>query len=311
MFIIDGHCDAISKLLKNQHADFYDSTVLDVTLPRLQASNVKLQCFAIYIPSSNDFTASGFQSILMSVDLYERRILTDPHMTPIHNQSDMASLLTGSKIGALLTLEGVDGLAGNLLYLRILHRLGLRAIGLTWNHANWAADGVGEPRGGGLTLLGKQLVKECEKLGILIDVSHLSEAGFWDVAAIANTPFYASHSNVYDICQHPRNLKKDQIIEIIRVGGCIGLTFVPHFVSMNKPVVIVDLLKHIDYICECGGAEHLTFGSDFDGMDEWIEGLEHPGHYLNLQNILLRHYNETDVENWLYKNWYRYLYNNI
>lgn len=309
MYIIDGHCDVISKLLKNQQADFYDSTILDVTLPNLQAGNVKLQSFAIYIPS--ELALSGFQSILMSVDLYERRILTDPHIIPILSCGNLESLMSGTKIGALLTLEGVDGLMGNLLYLRILHRLGVRAIGITWNYANWAADGVGEPRGGGLTLLGKQLVKECEKLGILIDVSHLSEAAFWDVAAIANNPFYASHSNVFDICQHPRNLKKNQILEIIRVGGCIGLTFVPHFVSTNKPVVIDDLLKHIDYICECGGTEHLAFGSDFDGIDEWIEELEHPGQYGNLKNILLRHYTETDVENWLYKNWYRYLYNNI
>jgi len=293
----------------NQQADFYNSTILDVTLNNLQAGNVKLQCFAIYIPT--DMALSGFQAILMSVDLYGRRILADPHIMPILNQADMDILMSGTKIGALLTLEGVDGLMGNMLYLRILHRLGLRAIGLTWNQANWAADGIGEPRGAGLTVMGKQLVRECEKLGILIDVSHVSEAAFWDVASMATRPFYASHSNVFDICQHPRNLKKAQIYEIIRVGGCIGLTFVPYFVSTTKPVEIVDLLKHIDYICECGGTENLTFGSDFDGMNEWINGLEHPGQYYNLQNILARHYKESDVENWLYKNWYRYLYNNI
>ncbi len=309
MFIIDGHCDAISKLLMNQRADFYDSSILDVTLPRLQAANIKLQCFAIYIPRA--FSMTEFQAILMSVDLYEQRILNDPHMMPIHNQTDMNSLLSGSQIGAFLTLEGVDGIMGNFMYLRILYRLGVRAVGLTWNHANWAADGIGEPRGGGLTIIGKQFVKECEKLGILIDVSHLSEAGFWDVAAIAQKPFYASHSNVFDICQHPRNLKKDQILEIIRVGGCIGLTFVPFFVSMNKPVMIQDLLKHIDYICECGGTDHLTFGSDFDGIDEWIVELEHPGQYVNLQNMLLQYYDEEDVEKWLFKNWFQYLHKNI
>src|SRR5690554_3823233 len=100
MYIIDGHCDAISKLLNNQQADFYDSTVLDVTLPRLQAAHVKLQSFAIYIPKS--FTISGFQAILMSVDLYERRILADPHMIAIRNQTDLRTLLTSSKIGAFL-----------------------------------------------------------------------------------------------------------------------------------------------------------------------------------------------------------------
>ncbi len=309
MFIIDGHCDVISKLLKNQQADFYDSSVLDVTLPRLQAANIKLQCFAIYIP--REWIATGFQSILKSVDLYEQHILNNQHILPIRTRADMDSLLTGSQIGALLTLEGVDGLMGDFMYLRTLHRLGLRAVGLTWNHANWAADGVGEPRGGGLTIIGRQLVKECEKLGILIDVSHLSEAGFWEVAAMAKRPFYVSHSNVFDICQHPRNLKKDQILEIIRVGGCIGLTFVPFFVSKNNPVIIEDLLRHIDYICECGGTDHLTFGSDFDGIDEWIVGLEHPGQYVNLKHILLQRYDEIEVEKWLFKNWFRFIYQNI
>jgi membrane dipeptidase len=309
MHIIDGHCDAISKLLVNQYSNFYDSNVLDVTLPRLQTANVKLQCFAIYIPAQ--FAPYGIQSILMSIDLYYRHILNNPGIIPIHTKTDMSSLITGSQIGALLTLEGVDALAGNMRYIPILHRLGLRSIGLTWNHANWAADGTGEPRGGGLTIMGKQLVTECEKLGILMDVSHLSEKAFWDLAAMANMPFYASHSNVFEICKHPRNLKKDQILEIIRIGGCIGLTFVPYFVQANKPVVILDLLRHIDYICALGGTENLAFGSDFDGIDQWIEGLEHPGQYSNLHNILLRHYKENDVQKWLYKNWYRYFYDNI
>jgi membrane dipeptidase len=313
MFVMDGHCDAISKLLNNPQADFNNSAFMDVTLSRLQDGCVKLQSFAIFIANLGigDQPLPDFQQILMSIDLYERHIVANPHMTPIRNQSDLIQLLEGTQIGAFLTLEGVDGLNGNLLYLRMLYQLGVRSVGLTWNHANWAADGVGEPRGGGLTVMGKKLVQKCEKLGILIDVSHLSEAGFWDVAAIAQKPFYASHSNAFDICQHPRNLKNEQIDEIVRVGGRIGLTFVPYFVSTNQTVPIVDLLKHIDHICERGGSKHIIFGSDFDGIDQWIVGLEHPGQYSNLQEILLKHYKQVDVENWIFSNWYQFLFDNL
>jgi membrane dipeptidase len=309
MYVIDGHCDAISKLMLHPESDFYNENDLDVTLPRLVQGKVKLQSFAIYIPQSKQ--PAQFDSLLEAIDIFNRKILSHAQMELIQYKEDLGILTEDQKIGALLTLEGADAIQGNWMYLRILFQLGVRAIGITWNYSNWAADGVGEPRRAGLTLKGKQFVKECEKLGILMDVSHLSEQGFWDLVDIAEKPFYASHSNAYSVCPHPRNLTDKQIQAIIDTDGAIGLTFVPYFVSRNQHVYMTDLLRHIEWVCSLGGARHLSFGSDFDGIDQWVDGLQHPGHYHHLKEELLKHYKEIDVVGWLSQNWLRFFNRNL
>jgi membrane dipeptidase len=162
-----------------------------------------------------------------------------------------------------------------------------------------------------LTQKGIQLVKECEKLGILLDVSHLSVKSFWDVTQYAASGVFASHSNVKDICNHPRNLSADQIDYLIHSKGMIGLTFVPAFVHNSGHATIHDLLMHIEYICERGGAYCVGLGSDFDGIDRTVAGLEHPGKYEQFRNELSQHYRESDIENWMYKNWFTFLNNQL
>ena len=307
MNIIDGHCDAIWKLATYPEEQFQHSGRLDVTLQRLFDGGVGLQSFAIFIEQA----PYQFERVLESADIFHAKIASSPQIRVIRTKADIETAQRNGQIGALLTLEGADGINGNWMYLRILFQMGVRAIGITWNHANWAADGAAEPRAGGLTAAGKQLVKECEKLGILVDVSHLSERSFWDVAETARKPFYASHSNVYDLCPHNRNLRKQQLEEIIGRDGIIGLTFVPHFVKQARPVHIDDLLRHIEYVCELGGSGHLAFGSDFDGIDEWIVGLSHPGEFPNLREALQARYDSEIVEGWLSANWLRYFRQNL
>jgi len=233
-----------------------------------------------------------------------------PEISLIRSAADLAELRHAQhrRIGALLSLEGADALGGHLFYVRVLFELGLRMIGLTWNHANWAADGVMEPRQGGVTLRGKQLIKECDQLGMLMDVSHLSEKGFWDLAELTQKPFLASHSNAYAVCAHPRNLKDDQIRAIIAQDGWIGLTFVPYFVveGGTDGVAAERLLPHIERVCELGGAGNVGFGSDFDGVGQWLAGLEHAGKYDTLVNLLYKHYRSEEAEQFLYGNAYRY-----
>ncbi len=188
-----------------------------------------------------------------------------------------------------------------------LHRLGIRAAGLTWNHANWAADGAMEPRGGGLTIKGRRFVEECENLDILLDVSHLSERAFWEVAELSQRPVIASHSNARAICDHPSNLTDAQIEKLIAKQGLIGVTFVPWFVSNAEVVVIDDLLRHIEHICELGGESHIMLGSDFDGIDRYIEGLTHPGELISLQEALLKRYSERQTEQFMSGNALRFL----
>ncbi|AZN40926.1 dipeptidase [Paenibacillus albus] len=288
----DFHCDVLWKLLKDPTLSFeQDATLaLDVTLPRLRQARSVLQTFAIYVSERME---QSMIPILRSIDLFHRKVLTAPDMTFIRTSDDAAKLQSSGKIGAMLSLEGVDGLGGDLAMLRILFALGVRAVGLTWNHANWAADGVMEPRGGGLTKKGRALVEECNRLGILVDVSHLSDRAFWDVLHISTKPVIASHSNCRALCPHPRNLADDQLAALLAAGGMVGVTFVPHFVASHQPAQIADVLRHIERICELGGREQLMFGSDFDGIEEYVHGLAHPGEVVQLQKALLSHYSES------------------
>ncbi|MFD0616793.1 dipeptidase [Paenibacillus sp. GCM10027629] len=298
--IVDMHCDVVSKMLQNPAISFTDDESLDVSLERLQQGQVKAQCFAIYL--SEHLGKPRFEHILHSIDVFQRRILNHREMRWIRCQNDWNQLEQTDQIGALLSLEGVDGLEGDLTYVDLCFQLGVRLVGFTWNYANWAADGILEPRNGGFTLKGRKLIERCDELGLIMDVSHLSEAGFWELHARTASKYIASHSNARAICGHPRNLTDEQIKYMIARGGRIGMNFFPPFVRANAPAAIHDLLKHIEHICSLGGSKTIMLGSDFDGIDRFITNLEHSGKYENLRNALLQRYPEDLVNGFLYKN---------
>jgi len=305
----DMHCDALSKMILAPDIRFEDDPRLDVTMKRLRSAQIELQGFAIYI--SDAWKGKPFDAVLASVDAFRRRIAARPDVLPIRTKADVRRLTEPgeTRTGALLTLEGADGLEGSLMYARIAYDLGVRALGLTWNHANWAADGVREPRGGGFTAAGKRLVAECDRLGVVLDVSHLSVKGFWELLELSGRPPIASHSNALALCDHPRNLSDDQIRALLGAGGVIGLTFVPYFLRGDgRPAAIDDVLRHLDHVCALGGEAQVGFGSDFDGIDEWVSGLEQPEGYDRLEEALHKYYSSQQVEGFLRKNWLSYYY---
>jgi membrane dipeptidase len=309
MRIIDSHCDLLSKMLLDPTINFNCiQPEVAVNLPRLQQVNMALQFFAIYIPEKVD--GMRFEPILECIDLFYQKIAANPAIAFIQSREDLEKSVHEKKIGALLTLEGVEGLMGSLRNLRIAYYLGVRCIGITWNYANWAADGVMEARNGGFSIKGKRFVKECNKLGILLDVSHLAEAGFWQLMEMSQEPVLASHSNTFELCPHPRNLSNEQIKSIISNNGMIGLTFVPWFVKSHDPQ-ISDILRHIDHICSLGGENHIGFGSDFDGIDTFVPKLEHVGQYDFLVNELSKKYAASFVEKLVFKNWMLFLKNSL
>lgn len=291
-------------------AFYSEETKLDVTYPMAKKAHLALQVFAIFVPPEIPKT-QAWQAALQQIDHFYEGIVGDQsHVMPVLNREDLAALQQGNTLGGLLLLEGVDALQGELLYLRILHRLGVRQVGLTWNYANEAADGIEEERGGGLTCFGRKLVSEMKDLSMILDVSHLSIKGFWEVMEWADLPVVASHSNCRAICSHKRNLENDQIRALIARDGRIGITFVPKFLrDTPQEATLDDVLHHIDHVCSLGGADHLTFGSDFDGIDEKVPGLENMGQLHNLIDRLIAHYPEQLVQKWTFENWYRF-YNN-
>jgi membrane dipeptidase len=299
--IIDLHCDALLKLAEAKGTlRFADSLELQTNKTRLQRGQVKVQCFAIFIepeiPSDQKFHAA-----LEQVDYFYKEVLgKNPDMIHIKDWSDFDRLKVG-QIGAILTLEGVDAIGNDLMKLNILYQLGVRSVGLTWNNANLAADGAGEPRGGGLTLFGKEIVEFNNQNQILTDVSHLSDKGIWEVIELANYPI-ASHSNARALCQHPRNLTDDQATAMFTKGGLIHVVYYPPFVKENGGATLSDLVKHIDHFCGLGGVKQIGLGSDFDGISTFISGLEDASKSQNLINELLKHFREDEVRGFAFQN---------
>ena len=299
MAIFDAHCDVLMKLFQEPTLHFSDSDKLQVDKQGLMQAGGKVQCFAIYIPEPVH-PDMRFPAALAMVEIFHEKVLSEPGMKPIRYAKDIDNLQEG-EIGALLTLEGCDCIGNDILKLKTLLRLGVTSVGLTWNYANLVADGALEPRGGGLSLFGKEAVNTLNEEKVWCDVSHLSEAGFWDVMECADYPI-ASHSNAYRLCQHPRNLRDDQIRALLVKNGRIGITFVPQFLT-GKPVAeIDDILRHIEHICSLGGENQVGFGSDFDGIEETVPGLSNFRQYENLVNELYRHYSAKFVEDILFNN---------
>ncbi|WP_102262255.1 dipeptidase [Mesobacillus jeotgali] len=301
MKIYDAHCDVLYKLFMDPTLDFAKSPELQVNLERLKASSTKIQLFAIYVPESVHPDLK-FEAALRMADLfYEKVLRPHPQIRLIKDKVDI-DLLEDDEIGAVLSLEGCDAIGQDLLKLRTLLRLGVRSVGLTWNFGNYVADGALEERGAGLSRFGRQVVQLLNQTKTICDVSHLSEQGFWDVMEAADQVF-ASHSNCYSLCHHPRNLKDNQIKALIDRDSVIGVTFVPEFLSGKKDTASIDdVIRHLDHICSIGGENHVGFGSDFDGIEFTVKNLQGNEQYENLWNELQKYYSDIQVSKFLYGN---------
>ncbi|WP_186577399.1 dipeptidase [Aquibacillus kalidii] len=298
--VIDAHCDALLKLWEKK-ISFHSSEELQVNYVKWINSPVKVQCFAIFIP--DDVPAeSQFDAALEMITIFFEQVV-DPYddIKFISNRNDLLSLKENER-GAILTLEGCHSIGNDINKLKTLIRLGVRAVGLTWNQANAVADGVGEPRGAGLSSFGEEVVELLNKENIWTDVSHLSYQGFFDVMRLAKFPM-ASHSNAKSIASHRRNLDDKQIEALIQRDGWMGITFVPYFLTDFEDANIQDVINHVDYFIDKGAINCLGFGSDFDGTDKFVDGLYDYLDYRSLlTNLQINELTEEQVKKISYQN---------
>ncbi|GGE24792.1 diguanylate cyclase [Marinithermofilum abyssi] len=312
---MDGHCDTLFKIWKyslfKKQLSFYERGPLDVNFPTAKEAGLGLQVFALFVPDWIPRSQS-WHLALTQVDLFYERIVQDgARVLPVLSKEDLFRVKETGKLGALLHLEGADALQGELSHLRLLHRLGVRQLGLTWNHANEAADGIEEDRNGGLTRFGRSVIEEMKRHQMILDVSHLSVKGFWEVTE-ADLPILASHSNCRALCPHIRNLEDDQIRALIRRNGIIGMNFLPKFVSEPAEKATIDkVLRHIEHICSLGGEKHVALGSDFDGIEDKIPGLENVADLHRLKEALIKRYPDHLVRGWMWENGYRFYQRNL
>ncbi|HEY7420899.1 MAG TPA: membrane dipeptidase [Gaiellaceae bacterium] len=199
----------------------------------------------------------------MVLDAVEEAEASDS-LVVVRNVADLDAALASGRIGLLLHLEGCRPLLGSLEALEELFELGVRSAQLTWNRANELGDGVGVATPGGLTALGRDAVRELQRLGMLVDVSHLAPRGVEEVLELAERPIVASHANAAALEPHPRNLTDEQIRRIAATGGVIGLCFFPAFIG--SPATVDRLIDHAEHIAGLVGVDHLALGPDYVEM---------------------------------------------
>lgn len=261
----DGHCDTIVRLCNENKELFANDGHIDIQ--RLNTFRAPLQFFAIWLEPK--YYPISMRQTMKYIEFYYSQIEKNSEMIGhVNCFSDLLQNIEKNMISALLSIEGGEALEGEISSLYTYYRLGVRSMTLTWNHRNQLADGVGESdTGGGLTKFGRDVVSEMEFLGMVIDVSHLSETGFWEVNKIAKKPFIASHSNARSICDVPRNLTDNQMRAIADKGGVIGLNLYPPFLSTEKQAQMADIFRHIYHVISVVGEDFIALGSDFDGID--------------------------------------------
>lgn len=270
-----------------------------------------------------DYIQAGMHC--MDVTLVELEECRD-HFLLATRAKDILEAKREGKIAVLLGFEGADPVSENLGNLRNFYRLGLREIQLTWNYKNQVCDGIYEGRNAGLTEFGKELVKEMNRLGILIDTSHINSRGLEDALEASKQPIYMSHTSSRALVDHPRNVTDEQAREIVKKGGVIGVCFLPQFVSPKKATV-EHVLDHLDHFVEEVGSDHVGLGPDFidyclEVMAEALKGMaydsgetfrypkgaEDTSKLFNItRGMVARGYSDQDIENVLGRSMLRLL----
>ncbi len=275
--VADGHCDTVHLFRRRQGGyDFaLDNSIGHVDLPRLHRGGINIQCFAVCV--EQNYKPCGALKRTLSLFEHFLQVMEEnkDKVAIIRDRNGLDEALAGRKLASLLTVEGGEALEGNLDVLYSLYRLGMRGMGLTWNDRNELADGVGVgSAAGGLTQFGRSVVREMNRLGIMVDASHLSPRSYYDVLEHSATPVVVTHANASGVYAHRRNLDDDQLRALRDQGGVIGICFYPRFISSPQNTGIESLLDHFSYIAHHFGVGMLALGSDFDGIDEVITGLE-------------------------------------
>ncbi len=274
-FIFDLHCDTVLHMyLENKTLNNWDG---HINLAKLKKVGRGAQSFALFLPTYDSAERYGIAIApyelfngMYSVFLREMRDNAES-IKQVRRAKDIEDNIKDGKISALLTLEDCVLLDGKIERVDELFEKGVRIAALTWNYENC----VGFPNSfdenehkKGLKPFGFETVERMNELGIIADVSHLSEGGFWDVARTSKKPFVASHSCARSLCDHSRNLTDDQLRAVGECGGVVGVNFYSRFlVKDSDHTTAADIARHMDYIRNKAGIEAVALGSDFDGID--------------------------------------------
>lgn len=301
-------------------------------IPRLREGGLKAQFWSVYIPSEHKAPA---KTVVEQIDLVKRMVDRYPDAFEMaYTADDIERIVRAGKIASLIGIEGGVAIENSLAQLRAFYALGARYMTLTHNTTlDWADAANDSPKHDGLTAFGEQIVKEMNRLGMLVDISHVSAATMADVLRVSQAPIIASHSSAYALCPSPRNVPDDILKEVKKNGGVVMVNFYSGFIvaeSAKKSRAATqeirakysdpkerakameewyrsegaklargtyrDVVDHIDHIVKVAGVDHVGIGSDFDGITKWPIGLDDVSSYPRLTDEMLkRGYSETDI----------------
>lgn len=316
--IFDLHCDTIWKISQAKQsgeAIRLKKSYLQIDEEKLIQGNYLAQCFAIYIP--NEYP-DPFKRCLYDIEIYNEQIRQSRVLAPVYNYCDFQKNAKNGKISAVLTMEDGCPIGENFDNLYVLYRKGVRMICLLHNLVNsignpnfgqYLSNGIPDPTianvATGLTEFGYELVKKMNELGIVVDVSHLSDKGFYDVIKTSNKPIVASHSNARSICPHVRNLTDDMLYKLAKNGGVTGINYAKQFMHADETLgknTVECALRHIQYIKKKIGVEHIALGSDFDGINPDIEVSDASKMRLLITALEKDGFSAEEIEKITYKN---------
>ena len=286
MLICDTHADTLWNMVCEDRSP---DLPYDITKDFLTAHDgVRVQALALYIPP---------QGMEQTPDYVQRELAAFEQLKREgwRQITDISQALPG-EANVMLTIEGCEAFRGDPSEVDRLADLGVRMGALTWNTPNGLCTPACESEEGGITPLGWTIVRRMRERHIAVDVSHLNTAGFYDLLDGAVPPM-ASHSCARALCNHSRNLTDDQLRQLFRAGGFVGVNFFPGFLSEDGRADADRVVDHLAHMCDLGGEDHIGFGSDFDGIEDWPAGLRNAGELPNLLTAMRRRgFGETLVE---------------
>ncbi len=342
--VFDGHNDVLLALYMpdGKPRSFFESSELGhLDLPRARKGGFVGGFFAVWIapdptsrrpdlnkpsaddemprvlPPAIDHSYALRMAMAMTGTLYRLEEESAARLKVVRTADELRACIDTGVMAAILHFEGAEMIDPQLNALEVFYRAGLRSLGLAWSRPNAFCEGVpfafphSPDTGPGLTAAGKALVRRCNELGIMIDLSHLNEKGFWDVARLSKAPLVATHSNAHALCATPRNLTNRQLDAIRDADGMVGVNFSVAFTrkdgKRDADMPLEQLARHFDYLVKRVGVERVGFGSDFDGTTIPKEMGDVTGLVRLVDALRKIGFGERDLRKMGYENWLRVL----
>ncbi len=337
--ILLGHNDVLLRLEREgDHWPFLvGSDDGHIDLPRARAGGLAGGFFAVWVPqleesetlydddgaqrielaSPLDLDYARDHTLSMMYKLMQLEVDSEGDLAIVRSRADLLRCLEEDVFAAILHFEGAEAIYPDLEMLEDFYEQGLRSLGIVWSRPNHFGHGVqfgfpvGPDTGPGLTAAGEQLVRACNELGIMLDVSHLTEEGFWDVARVSRHPLVATHSNAFALCPSSRNLTDEQLRAVADTGGLVGINFGTADLrpdGEDDPDTPLELIyEQLEYVAELIGIDHVALGSDFEGAIVPSEVGDASDLGLLLSDLHDRGFSSDELEKLAFGNWLRVL----